>query len=332
MKILVVDDDEIILDLITAFLAAAGYTRISAVTSARAAMTAIAEEYEPFDCLMLDIIMPGIDGIELCRWVRNQTKYTKTPILMVTAKSDKLHIDRAFAAGATDYVTKPFEFNDLCSRVKMMETILKEEKERGQVTKEWTARKESVKNRHFEFSEPHRVSGLPGFLSYTAFENYLLQISRSKLFSTRIFGLKICNAGRIYASSGPVFFQALVTRVAEALSLSMKRSEFFIAYAGEGSFVCVTRTLREHDLRAIKSDVNRNLRSVMHFSLGDISFGITICNGEKFRVQLPTAIPNALDTVEKSIKSVQEKAFSLSEEINQRTKFEQAVAREFQGS
>ena len=85
-----------------------------------------------------------------------------------------------------------------------------------------------------QFSERFAIWDVPSMLKYQALENYLLQISRSGLFVTRIFAFKIRNVGVIYRSSSSETFVALLTTVAQAISTSVRGSEFFVAYAGEG--------------------------------------------------------------------------------------------------
>ncbi|WP_157706110.1 response regulator [Roseovarius faecimaris] len=74
-------------------------------------------EGKKFDCFLMDIQMPGTDGIEFCKYLRNRSDYKRSLILMLTAMSEKSYLDRAFAAGADDYITKPFEIGDLRERL-----------------------------------------------------------------------------------------------------------------------------------------------------------------------------------------------------------------------
>jgi len=73
-------------------------------------------EQEPFDLIILDLMLPGMDGLEICRRIRNQSHYT--PILMLTSKSEELDRVLGLEVGADDYVTKPFSIRELMARVK----------------------------------------------------------------------------------------------------------------------------------------------------------------------------------------------------------------------
>ena len=108
MRILAVDDDPLMLALISGSLSEVGYDDITLAGSAEELEEIFASDEADFDCMLLDIVMPDVDGIDLCRRIRAKDRYRNTHILMVTSRSDKLHIDRAFAAEASDYLAKPF--------------------------------------------------------------------------------------------------------------------------------------------------------------------------------------------------------------------------------
>ena len=71
-----------------------------------------AKEYGP-DLILLDVMLPDMDGYEICRELREQPKTTLTPIIFVSAVSSEKHIQRAMAAGATDYMVKPLSMEDI---------------------------------------------------------------------------------------------------------------------------------------------------------------------------------------------------------------------------
>ena len=122
MKILAVDDDPIILELLSHFIE--GMTDHTLVTAecAADALEAIKDNARaPFDSFLLDIQMPVTDGIQLASQIRAMKQYMDAPILMLTAMSEKSYIDAAFSAGATDYVTKPFEMTELKARLSLVE-------------------------------------------------------------------------------------------------------------------------------------------------------------------------------------------------------------------
>lgn len=123
MKILIVDDDDLILHQLSEIMAYAGFTDVTIASSAQNAAEVISASRILFDCFCLDIQMPDVNGIELCRWIRRQPDYESTPILMITGMTDKSYVLEAFAAGAIDYITKPFDPIELITRVKLAERL-----------------------------------------------------------------------------------------------------------------------------------------------------------------------------------------------------------------
>lgn len=119
MKILVVDDDPLIVELLHSSLVAMGFPAPVSAGSAREALDIIAATDTPFGTLLLDIFLPDMDGVELCARVRKSPDYAMTPIIMITASRRLDLMGRAFRAGATDYVTKPLDGLELGTRVKV---------------------------------------------------------------------------------------------------------------------------------------------------------------------------------------------------------------------
>ncbi len=119
MKILAVDDDPIALDILSATLRRANYLDLSLARSGAEALEELGATELPFDCCLLDIQMPGMDGIELCARIRDMPEYQHAPIVMITSLRDQASIDQAYSAGATDYVTKPFNGLELGSRIRV---------------------------------------------------------------------------------------------------------------------------------------------------------------------------------------------------------------------
>ena len=114
-KILVVDDEWELRNLLTEFLTGEGYDVIQASNGEEA--LELAEKEEP-QVILLDVKMPGIDGIEVCRRLKEEDKTRFIPIIMVTALEDR-DVD-AFVEGADDFVTKPFSLVELSFRVRSM--------------------------------------------------------------------------------------------------------------------------------------------------------------------------------------------------------------------
>jgi phosphoserine phosphatase RsbU/P len=136
MRILVVDDQEDARDLTEGALLSAGYADILTVASGWDALKALdigrtTDDQAAVDLALLDIVMPEMDGVEVCARIRNDPRYADLPIIMVTSLDDMSSLANAFAAGANDYVTKPVNRTELVARVRAA-LRLKQELDRRQ--------------------------------------------------------------------------------------------------------------------------------------------------------------------------------------------------------
>ena len=114
-RVLVVEDDAHIAELLTMHLHDEGY----AVTHAADGHAGVAQlEQGPWDALILDLMLPGIDGLEICRRARAMTRYT--PIIIISARSSEVHRILGLELGADDYLAKPFSVLELVARVRAL--------------------------------------------------------------------------------------------------------------------------------------------------------------------------------------------------------------------
>ncbi len=115
--VLVIDDDVSIRDLARHVLTAQGFLMISADNGTQGLQ--LFQERKP-DIVMLDVMMPEQNGFDVCTALRRLPEGKHTPVLMITSLDDVESIDRAYQAGATDFVTKPFNWPLLCHRLRYM--------------------------------------------------------------------------------------------------------------------------------------------------------------------------------------------------------------------
>lgn len=114
LLLLVADDDEDILQLLSFRLERAGYE----VVQARSGDEALRLALERVPALaVLDVMMPGLNGFEVTRELRRNAATSTTPVILLTAKAQASDVARGMAAGADDYVRKPFDARDLADRV-----------------------------------------------------------------------------------------------------------------------------------------------------------------------------------------------------------------------
>jgi DNA-binding response OmpR family regulator len=115
--ILIVDDEAVLVETLTYNLEQEGYQVITAVDGIRA--LEVVQQTRP-DLIILDVLLPNMDGLEVCSKLRRESQSATIPILMLTAKSDKMDEVIGLEVGADDYVTKPFGRRELLARVRAL--------------------------------------------------------------------------------------------------------------------------------------------------------------------------------------------------------------------
>ena len=132
MKILVVDDERAVRESLRRALELEGY-EIELAADGREALERLEGESEP-DAMILDVLMPDVDGLEVCRRLRGSG--SKLPVLMLTARTQVEDRVEGLDAGADDYVTKPFALDELLARVRaLLRRTADEEGENGEVVR-----------------------------------------------------------------------------------------------------------------------------------------------------------------------------------------------------
>ena len=114
-RIMIVDDEPDLITLVQVRLAASGYEVIAAHDGGEGLEKA---QKEKPDLILLDVMMPGIDGFEVLRKLKNSPQTISIPVIMLTAKGDRQSLSKAKDLGATDYITKPFNSEALLDLIK----------------------------------------------------------------------------------------------------------------------------------------------------------------------------------------------------------------------
>jgi DNA-binding response OmpR family regulator len=111
-RVLLVEDDASIREVASLGLRNAGFRVTAAVDGREGLARAL---HDPFDVVLLDVMLPSLDGFEVCREIR---KHSRVPVVMLTARTDTVDVVVGLESGADDYVTKPFEMAELIARVR----------------------------------------------------------------------------------------------------------------------------------------------------------------------------------------------------------------------
>ena len=237
MKILAVDDDPLIRHLLKQVLKSSGYADVVFAESAEQAAQIIAQASPPFECMLIDMRMPGVEGDELCYWARQFPEHKETPIVMVTALAKKSDIDRAFAAGASDYITKPLVIPDFLSLIDQIRRQIEKNsypKPNGSDAQAKTAGPDRI-----DYRQPMRVGGINGEIELGALENYLFRLSKSGIRGMDAFSFAIKDAAKLHFVCSREVFVSILKATGMAISQYLPATQFFLSYTGYGAFAGV---------------------------------------------------------------------------------------------
>ena len=262
MKILAVDDDTISLDLLRECLSEGGYDQINLETSPLKALDTLVGAADCYDCILLDIDMPEMDGISLCAEIRKSDRYKNTPILMITRHKNRALVHKAFEKGATDYITKPFEFLEVLTRVRVAERLVKE---RQAAIDSYIALQNMDIGRHRTVPAPETrrsesvidikeiETGDDPVLSPNVFQNYLEQVTKSSTCNLNLVAIQIQRIDRIFRRTSAADFTEMMQSAAHAIANHFQPHSVFVSQAGNGVFLVTmdgSVTFNPHDAEA----------------------------------------------------------------------------------
>ncbi len=118
-KVLIVDDEQTNIKILHEILEFEDEYTTTSVTSGEECL-AILPEFQP-DVILLDIMMPGMDGYEVCRRIKNSPEYEATKIIMLSGRAMQNEVDNGFSAGADQYLSKPFGMDELLEALKSVQ-------------------------------------------------------------------------------------------------------------------------------------------------------------------------------------------------------------------
>lgn len=149
MSILIVDDSEEQRELLALILKTAGYRSLLFTESAEEALKRLGIGADPhpserIDVVLMDLLMPDMDGLEACRRIRSEEQFEHLPVIVVTAKTDGSDLTAAYTAGATDFIRKPVIPAELVARVSMAMTLKEEYDNREERERELDAKTKAL--------------------------------------------------------------------------------------------------------------------------------------------------------------------------------------------
>ena len=275
MAIVIVDDTVFSLEVIKAFLKSAGYLDVLTVKSARE-LYQLVDGYSDrgiveIDLILMDIIMPEIDGIEACRNIKKREWLADVPVIMVTATTEKDNLQQAFSAGAMDFIKKPLERVELLSRVRSALRLKHETARRKareiellEVTRQLQAANESLQNLSL-------LDGLTGIANRRHFDQELLQESRRAIREGIPLSLIMLDIDYFKAFNdtyGHLKGDDCLKTVATTLRKTLKRPGDFPARYGGEEFAVVLPNTDDIGAAMVAEELRASIESahISHFN------------------------------------------------------------------
>jgi diguanylate cyclase (GGDEF)-like protein len=266
--VLSVDDIGHNLQLLGTILERAGYETTFALSGSQA--LELLKTRQP-DLILLDLMMPGMDGLEVCRILKASPNYQEIPIIFLTASSESKHLVEAFSAGAVDYITKPFNVPELLARVK---THLELKYAKDQLKKALTELEKQA------LTDP---------LTQVPNRRHLYQIAEREIARTRRYNypfssliIDIDHFKQVNDNYGHFVGDEVLRSVAIMIKNSLRREDFFARFGGEefvvllpgtdtNSAMCVANRIR-HLITASSLEIQSRSITIT-ISIGVATFG-----------------------------------------------------------
>jgi len=250
MRILAVDDSEDARDIMAVTLSSGGYEDVTFATSGEEALARLAQRTGPqadIDLVLLDVVMPGMDGIELCARIRADPVHADLPILMVSSLSDADSLSQAFIAGANDYVTKPIHRLELLARIRSVARL------RGERDLRLAREAELRETGHRPDLGSSSAGGtsvdpLTGLLNWSSFEAIVQALPDGRDHGIAAIAWQIDDLDRIRVRDGEQAVRDLIRGTAQVLQALPARLGDHLAHYDNGIFVALVRGCSERDL------------------------------------------------------------------------------------
>jgi diguanylate cyclase (GGDEF)-like protein len=284
--VLIVDDNPINLDLLSGMLLDRGY-RVRVATSGRRALSA-ARSAVP-DLIMLDINMPEMDGYEVCERVKGDVTTRDTPVIFISALDNALDKVRAFQTGGADYVTKPFQFEEVLARIEIQLKISRLQKEMERKNAELAQSNVQLERANRMLHQLSYLDGLTGIANRRHFEESLDQEWRRSARDGSPLSLLMADIDHFKTlndACGHQHGDDCLRLVARALGETLKRAGDLASRYGGEEFAVILPGTDAEGAAAIAEDVRIRIESLGLRSGREPEYPVTVSVG--FATACPT--------------------------------------------
>lgn len=279
MKILIIDDSPDSRALLASMLKGAGYGDVltsESYESGRQVLEYCEESGECIDLIIMDISMPGINGIEATRLIKANAALRYIPIIIVTAMEDEKCLEDAFSAGANDYIGKPVNKVELRARVRAALKL-------GDEMEKRRARERELEKLTRELQEISHHDGLTGVPNRRWLDSTLEQEFKRALRDHQPLSLLISDIDffkRYNDSRGHLEGDNCLKKVAKCINRSIRRPGDFMARYGGEEFMVVLANTELEGARSVADLIRYNLRNeALPHPDSDVSEYVTVSTG-----------------------------------------------------